>query len=100
MNDIQSSEHEWKLDTSAVSADRELVTICVARPSVKSAGDLQHIVSAYEGTLQANGTQEFIVTATTFVKKVDELIDQLIPFGIKCMSRTSLELDHHEHRFL
>jgi hypothetical protein len=100
MNDTQSSEHEWKLDTSAVSEVRELVTICVACSSEKNARDLQRIVSAYEGTMRANGTQEFIVTATTSVKKVDGLIDQLMPFGIKCMSRTSLELDHHEHRFL
>lgn len=99
-NDTQSSENEWKLDTSAAGADRELVTICVAHSSEKNEQDLQRIVSAYEGTMRANGGREFIVTATASVKKIDELIDQFMPYGIKCMSRTSLELDHHDQRFL
>ncbi|SFG53666.1 hypothetical protein [Sporolactobacillus nakayamae] len=90
-HDTQSSEHEWELDTRAVSADRELVTISV-RYEKKECG-LKRLVSAYGGTIRVNGDREVIVTATASVKKVDALIDQLMPYGITCMSRTSFELD-------
>ncbi|MET1248246.1 hypothetical protein ABWW58_05585 [Sporolactobacillus sp. STCC-11] len=90
-HDTQSIEHEWKLDTRAVSADRERVTISVRYE--KDECGLKRLVSAYGGTIRANGDREVIVTATASVKKVDALIDQLMPYGIKCMSRTSFELD-------
>ncbi|EST12960.1 hypothetical protein [Sporolactobacillus laevolacticus] len=81
----------WEKESYAGTADCELLTICISNSEKSLALELKRIISEYDGALTANGSTDFIITAKAGSEQIDELIGQILPFGITCMSRIALD---------
>ncbi len=75
--------------TGEKAVKREMALICVKKPS-KEKETLDQIIKAYNGRIMDTGPEYYIVEVTGNEDTIDELLNQLEPFGIKKLARSGV----------
>ncbi|MBT3177082.1 MAG: acetolactate synthase small subunit [Desulfobacula sp.] len=75
--------------TGEKAVKREMALICVKVPSGEKE-QLNQIIKTFQGRIMDKGPEYYIIEVTGNEDTIDELLDLLVPFGIKKLARSGV----------